>query len=162
VSDQDHSMMLEADDSSGSDVLIPALIVGGAALFYKISKSQGKSSGGRSYSGEENKKRPQGKREIHISPDMKKVSIGSSYSKFVLEPFLSEQAEDGHLLLSGEGKESEVDESRSRVIKAFKKTHKANFGDSDRFMSGLVKGSCALKDLDSYLNQQVKSFQETY
>ena len=159
MSDQEQTMMLEADESSGSDVLIPAIILGGAALFYKMSKSQGKSSEGRSYSGEDSKSR---KREIHISIDMKKVTVGSSYSKLVLEPFLSEQAEDGHLLLSGEGEPPEVDESRSQVIKAFKKTHEANFGDSKRFMSSLAKGTRALKDLDSYLNQQVKSFQETY
>ena len=155
-------MMLEADESSGSDVLIPAIILGGAALFYKMSKSQGKSSEGRSYSGEDSKSRSQRKREIHISIDMKKVTVGSSYSKLVLEPFLSEQAEDGHLLLSGEGEPPEVDESRSQVIKAFKKTHEANFGDSKRLMSSLAKGSRALKDLDSYLNQQVKSLQESY
>lgn len=159
-------MLLEPEKKSLGSMLFPAaLAVGGAALIYKTVK---KKEDKKSKSSAPNV----GASEIAFSANHSSYSMGKDYEQLVLEPYLSEQAEDGNLHLKGQGsgfigaipmiENLMMDHTRKSVISAFKSTHRAKVGQETVQISDLPQGKTGVQKFNAWLEEKTKSFQETY
>lgn len=159
-------MLLEPEKKGLSSFLLPAaLAAGGAALIYKVAKKK-----------EEKKAKASapsaGSSEVVFSATHSNYSMGKDYEQLVLEPYLSEQAEDGDLHLKGQGEgffgsisvlEPEmITRTRKAVISAFKATHRVKVGTEIVQISSLPQGKTGVQKFNDWIEERTKNFQETY
>jgi hypothetical protein len=158
-------MLLEPEKRSFGSFLLPAaLAAGGAALIYKAAKKSEKKSKASAPSAGDN--------EVAFSANHSAYSMGKDYEQLVLEPYLSEQAEDGNLHLKGQGsgligaipmvENLMLDHTRKNVIAAFKATHRAKVGKDRVTISDLPQDKTGVQKFNEWLEEETKMFQENY
>ena len=98
--------------------------------------------------------------------------MGTDYQQLVLEPYLSEQAEDGNLHLKGQGsgfvgsipmiEDLMLKHTRESVVSAFKATHRVKVGKEIVQISNLPQDKTGVQKFNAWLEEETKNFQENY
>lgn len=168
MSEEDKSKMILKPKKRGPEAFIlpAALAVGGAALLFSSTNRSSKSSK------KESSKSSLAANEISFSKNHGSYSMGKDYEELVLEPYLAEQAEEGNLVIADDDPntfgpinsmhKAMMKKTREDTVSAFKSTHRAKVGDEKILISNLPQDKAGVKNFNSWLNGQVKYFQENY
>lgn len=157
--------LLEPEERGLSDFIVPGLLgVAGAALLWKFSSKKKVN---------ESKKVTKPDvldNEIKFSSNYSTYSVGKLWETAVLEPFLAEQAEEGNLItisyidggIISSAIKAMVNDSRKKILSAFNSTHKVSTANGEILISKLPSGKSGVQKFNSWLDERVKNFQETY
>lgn len=155
---------LEPEEKGLSKFLLPgALAVGGAALLYKAFKSKKKNGS----------KAPKAtSEEVKFGKNYAKYTVGNEWVDTVLDPYLSDQAEEENLITASYFQDHPHDEatartlvssSRKLVLKAFQNTHEAIAPDEKGVLfSKLPQDKSGVQHFNKWLAEQTQAFQERY
>lgn len=158
--------LLEPEDRGISDFILPGILgVAGAALIYKsFSKKEKKGSAKSAPTASDN--------EIKFSKGFSTYTVGKDWESMTLEPYLAEQAEEGNLitedyaddtLIGSTGMiEPMLNDTRKKVVAAFRATHKVSTSEGESLISKLPPEKSGVKRFNEWLDAQVREFQEEY